>query len=151
LQPFPLFLGPGIRRRAKERYDDAVERNAILHSLVPVAPAAQLARSATDRAATNERVLDQFQRSLLQQGPSTKIVARDVRIAQALADGMAQGSLRECTIKDLEVHMSLAALVFASGRETVTALKRLFKFLQATERMPYGDAQNVLEWLAKRP
>jgi hypothetical protein len=148
LETYSVFLGPGIRRSTKASYDDAVERNAILHSLVPATPEEHVAHSARDRATTNARVLEQFRKSLLKKGLSEKIIERDLGIVRALAEGMPSGTLRECTVEDVEAQVAAAATLFGGRRETVTALKRFFKFVQTTGRTSYDQAQDVLDWLA---
>jgi hypothetical protein len=84
LQSYAVSLGPNIRRRLNEEYRNAQEREGIITSLTPVAPAS-VNEQRTLIEERNAKLLQVFRRHLFKTGLSLKIVERDVENIQAFA------------------------------------------------------------------
>jgi hypothetical protein len=84
LQSYTVSLGPNIRWRLNEVYRNAQEREGIITSLVPVAPASVDEQRALI-GGRNAKLLQAFRQHLTKAGLSLKIVERDVENVQAFA------------------------------------------------------------------
>lgn len=133
-----IFLGPGIRRNLLDQYRDISERGALRTSLLPSGDSRP---SPETRAAINKKVLQAFERHLRRTRLSLKVVQRNLEAIGTLEAATSEGrTLRDANSADIERALHAVEPV---------DLKRFIQFLQATERMDYGQAQSIVDRLRR--
>jgi hypothetical protein len=146
LTSYTVSFGPGVRRRLKEAYRNATEREGILTSLLPTAPA-NLNEQRSQIEARNEKLLQAFRKHLAQTGLSLKMVeqhtntirhfASTVLLSQTPAHG-----LLEMTPNEVEAYVQMDGVKTAK-----TSFKRFIHFLRETGRMEYGQTEELRQML----
>lgn len=147
---YNVFLGRNITADLKRTYRDVEERGAIITSLTNVP-------SMEDQLAqvqlTNERVLMAYEMALRATVSSDKIIARDLATATTLAANLASSSslrsLRKLAWSDIEaeLQLSFAFMSRAEYKQVLTSMKRLIRFLRDSERIDWGEADEILSEL----
>jgi hypothetical protein len=146
LHSYAVSLGPNIRRRLNETYRNAQEREGIITSLIPVAPAS-MDEQRTLVEGRNAKLLQAFRRHLFKTGLSLKIVERDVENIQtfaqtALLDQDPPRGLLEITQAELQAYLHAA-----KEKSTPTSFKRFIRFLAETGRVEFEETQALLQVL----
>lgn len=146
LHSYAVSLGPNIRRRLNQEYRNAQEREGIITSLLPVAPASR-DEQRTLVEGRNAKLLQAFRRYLFKSGLSLKMVERDVEnigtFAQTvLVDRDPPQGLWEITPTELQAYLHAT-----KEKSTPTSFKRFIRFLAETERMEFEDTQALLQVL----
>jgi hypothetical protein len=156
LEPFNVYLGPGIRRDLEATYRDARERGAIITSLLPRPESPE--EEQAEAGEVNARVLDAFRKHLYRIGLSPKVVERDVAAAAVFAADFLAARPEPRSLRNFgtrEVRAYLKHLEFVGWKESQckqsrTALTRLLRFLRDTGRMDPWDARDLLGLLKGR-
>lgn len=149
-ESYNISFGSGIRSSFKDAYNDAKERGEIITSLLPEAQSLSAQDRMAKAAATNGKVLKDFEKSLFRSGTSPKIAMRDLETvahyAEILQRAMPQPrSLREIDPMDLSAY--LESLPEPERRPAVTGFNRFVKFMRDTARLDWDRAEDVLEFL----
>src|SRR5262249_11475840 len=156
--PYNVLIGPGIQADLEHACEDALERGAVITSLLPAEPVGREERQQQGRA-TNGKVLDAFRSHLDGSGLSQEVVERDLANVAAFAechllDRPEPVSLRQFSSDEISGYVTRmrdsASLTDKQRREAVTSLKRLLRFLRDTGRMDHDDATHALDVLAGR-
>jgi hypothetical protein len=139
LGPYAITFGPGIRQSLKQTYRDALERESIITSLPPTAPASpEAVRDAIQRR--NRTLLAAFRRELVRAGLSPRTTDRHLETVTAFAE---EYLLREAPPRGLVEFTAadLQAYVPVAGRRAErTSFQRFVRFLMATGRRDYDVA-----------
>jgi hypothetical protein len=144
---YSVIFGGGIKQQLKAVYDDAKEREKINTTLLPTLPASWENQVAKVQK-INAKVLEDFEKYLFGSRLSSKIVQRDVSVivdfAQAiLIQQPAPTSLRDFGEKDLRKYIQIVPEPVR--KQTNLSLKRFISFLQDTDRVEWGAAENLLD------
>jgi hypothetical protein len=146
LTTYNVSFGPGIRRRLKEAYRNVTEREGILTSLLPTAPAnPNELRSQIE--ARNEKLLQAFRKHLSQTGLSLKMIEQHANTVQHFASTMLLNQtpshgLLEMTPNEVEAYVQTTDVKTAK-----TSFKRFVRFLRETGRMEDGQAEDLRQML----
>ncbi len=132
LTTYNVSFGPGIRRRLKEAYRNATEREGILTSLLPTAPA-NPGELRSQIEAHDKKLLYAFRKHLARTGFSLKMVERHASTIQHFASTMllSQSSphgLLDVTSNEIEAYLQTTGVKTAK-----TSFKRFVLFLVETE------------------
>jgi hypothetical protein len=146
LTTYNVSFGPGIRRRLKEAYRNVTEREGILTSLLPTAPAnPNELRSQIE--ARNEKLLQAFRKHLAQTDLSLKMIEQHANTVQHFASTMLLNQtplhgLLEMTPNEVEAYVQTIDVKTAK-----TSFKRFVRFLRETGRMEDGQAEDLRQML----
>lgn len=126
MEPYPVVIGPGIRRQAAESYRHALEREGVVTSWQP--PGA----TPKDVAARNARLLDAYRAHLYQAGLSTTTVNRDIETLDSFAHFMIDNEVPKLLLHASGDDWRRWQAGGSSGAQTRT---RFTRFLESTGRV----------------
>ena len=146
LTTYNVSFGPGIRRSLKEAYRNATEREGILTSLLPTAPA-NLNELRFQIEARNEKLLQAFRKHLTQKGLSLKMVEQHASTIQHFGSNVLLGQTPSHGLLDMTPN-EVESYLQATGIKTEKAsFKRFIRFLLETGRMEYGQTEELRQIL----
>ena len=147
IEGYAISLGAGIRRSLTSEFRLIQERGELCHSLEPGAARSPVDDSKVTKKA-NRSVLADYRRHLTAQGHSQSIRARDIALAEWLAERVAPGRslarLDKALVKDCVRSTDRTPVPRA---QFFTSLKRFVVFLGQSERMDWKVADDVHRWL----
>ncbi len=146
LTTFNVTFGSGIRRSLQEVYRNAKEREGILTSLLPPAPA-NLNELHLQIAAHNEKLLKAFRKHLAQTGLSLKMVEQHTSTIQQFGSSVLVNQTPSHGLLDMTTHEVEAYLQTTGVKTAKTSFKRFVRFLEETGRMEYGQTQELRQML----
>ena len=146
LTTYNVSFGSSIRSHLKDAYRNAKEREGILTSLLPTAPATPQERRLQIEV-RNEKLLQAFRKHLAQTGLSLKMVEQHASTIQqfgsnVLLNQTPSHGLLDMTPDEVESYLQ------TTGVKTVkTSFKRFVRFLVETGRMEYGQTEELRQML----
>lgn len=143
---YNVSFGPGIRRRLKDAYRNAMEREGALTSLLPTAPA-NPGELRSQIEARDGKLLQAFRKHLAQRGLSQKMVEQHASTIQHFASTMLLSQtpshgLLVLTPKEIEAYLQTDHVKTAK-----TSFKRFVRFLMETGRMEYERTEELRQML----
>ncbi|MFQ5595538.1 MAG: hypothetical protein ACE5HA_15430 [Anaerolineae bacterium] len=144
LQPYNVYFGGGIKRRLNEDYRMAKERFGIITSL-PFEPE----MDSETVEASYDRVLTAFRRYLGRYDLRRETVDRHERNVRRFAETyLARRDpplpLHDVTVADVTRYFAGNLPPDVKPKASRTSLKRFFRFMRDTGRMPYYDADDIV-------
>lgn len=146
LTTYNVSFGPGIRRRLKEAYRHATEREGILTSLLPIVPANQNElRSQIE--ARNAKLLQAFRKHLAQTGLSLKMIEQHASTLQHFASTVLLSQTPSRGLLDITPNEVESYLQTTSVKTARTSFKRFVRFLVETGRMEHEQVEELRQIL----
>ncbi|GHO76559.1 hypothetical protein KSD_43300 [Ktedonobacter sp. SOSP1-85] len=146
LTTYNVSFGSGIRRSLKEAYRNATEREGILTSLLPTAPA-NLNELRLQIEARSEKLLQAFRKHLTQTGLSLKMVEQHASTIQHFASNVLLSQTPSHGLLDMTPNEVESYLQKVDVKTAKTSFKRFVRFLVETGRMEYGQAEELRQML----
>ncbi len=146
LTTYNVSFGPGIRRHLKEAYRNATEREGILTSLLPTAPANPGERRSQIEV-RDEKLLQAFRKRLAQTGLSLKMVEQHASTIQHFASNVLLSQTSPHGLLEMTPNEVEAYLQTTGGKTAKTSFKRFVRFLMETGRMEYGQTEELRQVL----
>lgn len=146
LTSYNVYFGSGIRRSLQEAYRNAKEREGILTSLLPTAPAnPQELRH--QREVRNEKLLQAFRKHLAQTGLSLKMVEQHASTIQQFGSNVLLNQTPSHELLDMTPD-EVESYLQTTGVKTVkTSFKRFARFPVETGRMEYEQTEELRQML----
>jgi hypothetical protein len=146
LEPYSIYFGAGIRGDLNETYRNVQEREGIITTLQPQAPAS-LDEVRKEVLARNAKILSAFRKDLLKADLSPKTAEQHVSTIDAFAQNFLlvqdpPRGLLDTTASDVKTYLQRAGT-----KSVVTSFKRLVRFLDETGRMDLGQAEAARDFL----
>jgi hypothetical protein len=146
LEPYSIYFGAGIRGDLNETYRNVQEREGIITTLQPKAPAS-LDEVRKEVLARNAKILSAFRKDLFKAGLSPKTAEQHVNTIDAFAQNFLlvqdpPRGLLDTTASDVKTYLQRAGT-----KSVVTSFKRLVRFLDETGRMDLGQAEAARDFL----
>jgi hypothetical protein len=146
LEPYSIYFGPGIRGGLNETYRNAQEREGIITTLQPQAPAS-LDEVRKEVLASNAKILSAFRKDLLKAGLSPKTGEQHVSTIDAFAQNFLLMQDPPCGLLDTTASDVKTYLQRAGTKAMATSFKRFIRFLDETGRMDIGQAEAARDFL----
>jgi hypothetical protein len=146
LEPYSIYFGAGIRGDLNETYRNVQEREGIITTLQPKAPAS-LDEVRKEVLARNAKILSAFRKDLFKAGLSPKTAEQHVNTIDAFAQNFLlmqdpPRGLLDTTASDVKTYLQRSGT-----KSVVTSFKRLVRFLDETGRMDLGQAEAARDFL----
>lgn len=146
LTTYNVSFGPGIRSSLQEAYRNAKEREGILTSLLPTAPANQN-ELLSQIEARNAKLLQAFRKHLIHANLSQKMVEQHANTLQHFASTILLSQTPSHGLLDMTPNEIKSYLQTAGIKTAKTSFKRFVRFLEETGRMNYGQIEIIRQIL----
>ncbi len=146
---YPIHFGGGYRRSLKEGYNRIQEREGIITTLLPYAERGDPAAVKQHVQEKNKKLLVAFQKELGKSGLSPKMMEEHTAAIAAFADFLLTQT-PPAYLLDTDRAQVKAYIGSTSGKANLISFKRFARFLRDTDRMDYGEAEDLLDFLKRQ-